>query len=57
MHHISKNWERVFDFQYKVVSGQCEPGQAAVYECRAFRPLKLSANYLTLVDAKNSELD
>ena len=24
MHHISKNWERVFDFQYKVVTGQCE---------------------------------
>ena len=23
MHHISKNWERVFDFQYKVVIGQC----------------------------------
>ncbi len=23
MHHISKNWERVFDFQYKVVTGQC----------------------------------
>ena len=22
MHHISKNWERVFDFQYKVVIGQ-----------------------------------
>ena len=25
MHHISKNWERVFDFQYKVVIGQCVP--------------------------------
>ena len=24
MHHISKNWEHVFDFQYKVVLGQCE---------------------------------
>ena len=23
MHHISKNWEHVFDFQYKVVTGQC----------------------------------
>ena len=23
MHHISKNWECVFDFQYKVVIGQC----------------------------------
>ena len=23
MHHISKNWECVFDFQYKVVTGQC----------------------------------
>ena len=23
MHHISKNWEPVFDFQYKVVIGQC----------------------------------
>ena len=23
MHHISKNWEHVFDFQYKVVIGQC----------------------------------
>ena len=23
VHHISKNWERVFDFQYKVVTGQC----------------------------------
>ena len=23
MHHISKNWERIFDFQYKVVIGQC----------------------------------
>ena len=23
MHHISKNWEPVFDFQYKVVVGQC----------------------------------
>ena len=21
--HISKNWERIFDFQYKVVTGQC----------------------------------
>ena len=25
MHHISKNGESVFDFQYKVVIGQCEP--------------------------------
>ena len=25
MHHISKNWERVFDFQYKVVTGQSAP--------------------------------
>ncbi len=24
MHHISKNLEHVFDFQYKVVTGQCE---------------------------------
>ena len=24
MHHISKNWECVFDFQYKVVTGQCD---------------------------------
>ena len=24
MHHISKNWEPVFDFQYKVVVGQCD---------------------------------
>ena len=23
MHHISKNWECVFDFQYKVTIGQC----------------------------------
>ena len=23
MHHISKNWECVFDFQYKVVTGHC----------------------------------
>ena len=23
MYHISKNWECVFDFQYKVVIGQC----------------------------------
>ena len=26
MHHISKNWEYVFDFQYKVVTGQCGLG-------------------------------
>ena len=26
MHHISKNWELVFDFQYKVVTGQCGDG-------------------------------
>ena len=24
MHHISKNWECVFDFQYKVAIVQCE---------------------------------
>ena len=24
MHHISKNWECVFDFQYKVTIGECE---------------------------------
>ena len=24
MHHISKNWEGVFDFQYKVAIGQCD---------------------------------
>ena len=24
MRHISKNWESVFDFQYKVVKGQCD---------------------------------
>ena len=24
MHLISKNWEGVFDFQYKVAFGQCE---------------------------------
>ena len=26
MHHISQNWERVFDFQFKVVigHGQCD---------------------------------
>ena len=23
MHHISKNWEHVFHFQYKVAIGQC----------------------------------
>ena len=23
MHHISKNWEGVFDFQYKFAIGQC----------------------------------
>ena len=27
MHHISKNWEHVFDFQYKVVTGQCALGK------------------------------
>ena len=26
MHHISKNWEGVFDFQYKVDLGQCGVG-------------------------------
>ena len=26
MHNISKNWDRVFYFQYKVVTGQCETG-------------------------------
>ncbi len=24
MHDISKNWEGVFEFQYKVAIGQCE---------------------------------
>ena len=24
MHHVSKNWECVFDFQYKAAIGQCE---------------------------------
>jgi len=27
MHHISKNWEHVFDFQYKVVTGRCDPSK------------------------------
>ena len=27
MHHISKNWECVFDFQYKVAIRQCEFNQ------------------------------
>ena len=27
MHHISKNWEGIFDFQYKVAIGQCDDGQ------------------------------
>ena len=31
MHLISKNWEGVFDFQYKVVLGQCE--QAGLFVC------------------------
>ena len=25
MHLISKNWEGIFDFQYKVAFGQCGP--------------------------------
>ena len=24
MHHISKNWQCIFDYQYKVTIGQCE---------------------------------
>ncbi len=32
LHYISKNWERVFHFQYKVVIGQCDPLVCFPYE-------------------------
>ena len=35
MHHISKNWEPIFDFQYKVVVGQCVESALAAF-CENF---------------------
>ena len=31
MHHISRNWKCVFDFQYKVVIGQCASSSKNVF--------------------------
>ena len=37
MHHISKNGERVFEFQYKVVTGQCVTYVALKYNTKGLR--------------------
>ena len=68
MHYISKNWERIFYFQYKVAIGQCE-GDLYELERQAFeffgrseisRDMKKSYKYhlyisKSCIDSRNKE--
>ena len=40
MHYISKNWERIFHFQYKVAIGQCDFWNFFIYKGKCYQTMK-----------------
>ena len=56
MDHISKNWEHVFDFQYKVVIGQCAPHFETHASKQKFSKLGLQIASGILISLKSGQL-